>query len=465
MTEKNFKQSSNGTIFVGNLLVCLIAAMMFFLASQTAVAAAFAVELNWTAPGDDGNNGTATAYDVRYATSPLTEANWDAAVQAEDEPTPQAAGNAESFIVSGLSPSTTYYFGIKSVDDSENWSEISNIISASTDNETDSPSDIANLALSEITGSSMRLTWSAPGDDSTSGTASEHDIRYSSSPITIQNWNAATQVSNEPAPAVAGTEQTMVVSELESGTVYYFAMRTADEVPNWSGLSNVVNGTTLDIVAPAAIEDLQAFTGENAGELAIGWTSPGDDSLLGTAHAYLVKVSTSMITEANWDSALTITNDPPSPMECGSVQGMIVSGLQPAELYYIALKSCDEAENYSAISNVDTAHAMFNYGSDIDDPLAEIPDEFQLQQNYPNPFNPSTNISFGLPQDSNVRLEIYNMLGKMVIMLADQNYSAGYHNIIWDGYNDRGLAVSSGIYLYRLVADNFVSTKKMMLVK
>ena len=106
------------------------------------------------------------------------------------------------------------------------------------------PAQITDLATSSPTTSSITLTWTAPGDDGNVGTASEYDIRYSTSAITEANWGAATQCSGEPAPQVAGTSESYIVTGLSSGTQYYFAIKTGDEENNWSPLSNVASGTT-----------------------------------------------------------------------------------------------------------------------------------------------------------------------------------------------------------------------------
>jgi hypothetical protein len=217
------------------------------------------ITLHWTAPGDDGSSGTASQYDIRYSTANINDANWGSATQVSNEPTPAVAGTAETFTVASLQPATIYYFAIKTADEVPNWSGLSNIAVETTAAESIPPSRIASLATSNATGTSIRLTWTAPGDDSTSGTASQYDIRYSTSPINDANWAAATQVTGEPAPLIAGTQQTFTVTGLQSNHTYYFAMKTADEVPNWSGLSNVPSGTTLDIVPPATISDLSAI--------------------------------------------------------------------------------------------------------------------------------------------------------------------------------------------------------------
>ncbi len=94
-----------------------------------------------------------------------------------------------------------------------------------------------------------------------------------------------------------------------------------------------------------------------------------------------------------------------------------------------------------------------------------MPEGFGLLQNYPNPFNPQTEIAYSLPEGSNVKLEIYNVLGQKVKVLVDEYQSAGTKKVVWDGRNENGEKVSSGIYFYRLDAGNYVQTKKMSLLK
>jgi phosphodiesterase/alkaline phosphatase D-like protein len=100
------------------------------------------------------------------------------------------------------------------------------------------------------------LVWTAVGDDALVGTASQYDIRYSATPLTELNWDAATQCIGEPLPKIAGAAETFVVTGLTPSTTYWFGMKVADEVPNWSDLSNVVSITTIDGVRPAPISTL-----------------------------------------------------------------------------------------------------------------------------------------------------------------------------------------------------------------
>lgn len=90
----------------------------------------------------------------------------------------------------------------------------------------------------------------------------------------------------------------------------------------------------------------------------------------------------------------------------------------------------------------------------------EVPTEYALYQNFPNPFNPTTNIKFALPSESNVTLKIYNVLGQEVMTLVNKVMNAGYHTVNFDASN-----LTSGMYIYRIEAENFVQVKKMLLMK
>jgi hypothetical protein len=95
-----------------------------------------------------------------------------------------------------------------------------------------------------------------------------------------------------------------------------------------------------------------------------------------------------------------------------------------------------------------------------------VPTEFSLLQNYPNPFNPTTSIKFGLPIQAPVTMEVYNILGvKVRTLLQGEVMSAGIHQMEWNGKDDVGATVTSGVYLYRINAGTFQVTKKMMLLK
>lgn len=98
-------------------------------------------------------------------------------------------------------------------------------------------------------------------------------------------------------------------------------------------------------------------------------------------------------------------------------------------------------------------------------PKKELPTTFSLSQNHPNPFNPSTMIGYALPQDAEVNLLIYNVLGQKVKTLVNEFQTAGFKSVEWDGTDDRGNVIATGIYFFKLRAGDFSETKKMVLLK
>ena len=121
------------------------------------------------------------------------------------------------------------------------------------------------------------------------------------------------------------------------------------------------------------------------------------------------------------------------------------------------LKISEIAVNGTHVS-VNFPSAEFTVGS-------SVPEKYSLLQNDPNLFNAHTVIKYQLPKASRVVLKIYNTLGQEVRTLADEEKKAGYHSIIWDGKNNEGSGVSSGIYIYRIQAGDFVRVKKMLFVR
>jgi hypothetical protein len=97
--------------------------------------------------------------------------------------------------------------------------------------------------------------------------------------------------------------------------------------------------------------------------------------------------------------------------------------------------------------------------------IAAVPTVFALAQNYPNPFNPSTTIKYQIATDANVTLDVYNLQGQKIRTLVAKEQKAGYYSVVWDGRNEAGQTVSSGLYLYRVQAGSFVATHKMLLIK
>jgi hypothetical protein len=95
----------------------------------------------------------------------------------------------------------------------------------------------------------------------------------------------------------------------------------------------------------------------------------------------------------------------------------------------------------------------------------DIPTAFGLHQNYPNPFNPTTTIKFDMPMTSNVAINVYDATGKLVKTLVNEEKEAGYHQVVWEGKDNNGSEVPSGVYFYRIESEDFSKTHKMLLLK
>jgi len=133
---------------------------------------------------------------------------------------------------------------------------------------------------------------------------------------------------------------------------------------------------------------------------------------------------------------------------------------------FLEVTTRDQVGNYDSTGTAeDSVYILRNptdVGEDTDSPL---PSTFSLSQNYPNPFNPTTSIEFDLPRRSQVKVIVYNLLGQEVSRLVDQEFPAGNHRITWDGSTISGVRASTGFYFYRLEAEGFIETKKMLLLK
>ena len=138
------------------------------------------------------------------------------------------------------------------------------------------------------------------------------------------------------------------------------------------------------------------------------------------------------------------------------------------------IKNLAEGTYYWSVQAVDNAFAGSPFAledsfsivlTDAGEPGVDLPKAVMLYQCYPNPFNPSTTIMFDLPEPAHVKLCVYNVKGELIATLVNQHMTEGRKEVTWGAKDNRGQAVSSGIYFYRLVAGDFVPIKKMVLLR
>ena len=157
------------------------------------------------------------------------------------------------------------------------------------------------------------------------------------------------------------------------------------------------------------------------------------------------------------------------------IGGQVVSSFSGSSISYswvskdnFILAEAESDEN-DTNPNFTTAAEFFRLSaiptSLADQPAHTAPAEFQLWQNYPNPFNPSTTIRYALPIAADVQLTIYDVSGKSIRTAVSRQQSAGSHQHVWDGKNDQGQPVASGVYFYQLQADGISAVRKMLLTR
>ncbi|NBC26676.1 MAG: T9SS type A sorting domain-containing protein [Bacteroidetes bacterium] len=146
-----------------------------------------------------------------------------------------------------------------------------------------------------------------------------------------------------------------------------------------------------------------------------------------------------------------------------NLEGWVMpEGLNSDSKIYVVIDEADEVPEVHENNNIGWALINPNLGiaTSNEEQMSGIPEKHTLDQNYPNPFNPATNIRFELNTPSDVRLEVFDMIGRRVDVLVDSRMTSGIHEVRFDAS-----ALSSGIYIYRLKTPNTVQTRKMVLMK
>ncbi|MFQ5627361.1 MAG: SBBP repeat-containing protein [bacterium] len=158
------------------------------------------------------------------------------------------------------------------------------------------------------------------------------------------------------------------------------------------------------------------------------------------------------------DSAFVFTSDVDGVLGQGSP--LLVSSLSTGQ--HTITASAADKDGKTGSDSVTISYLVTSVDSETEN---RLPEDFALYQNYPNPFNPSTIIRFDLPNASDVKVTIFNVLGQQVKVLTDRKYAAGQHQLKWNGLDRAGLVVASGIYIYRIESGSRIFSRKMLLVR
>lgn len=206
---------------------------------------------------------------------------------------------------------------------------------------------------------------------------------------------------------------------------------------------------TLLFVTVLAAVAAQAATGSAT----ILWTAPGDDSLSGRATAYDLRWSAAPITTANFATATKVLAVP-APKPAGSAESFIVTNLTAGAVYYFALKTVDDAANWSALSNV--VHATIGALS-VDDSRT-----LWLAPPWPNPARGSAHWAYSLREAGPVTIDAFDPAGRHVASIARGWMGAGRGGATWDLRDDLGAFVAAGLYLIRVTYGGRTATSRLV---
>ncbi len=197
------------------------------------------------------------------------------------------------------------------------------------------------------------------------------------------------------------------------------------------------------IAALAAVILLVALraTTAVAASVTLVWTAPGDDSLTGRAFKYDMRYSTSPLTLANFNLATPIANLP-FPSSPGVTQSFTEDGLQSGVLLYFALRTQDAAGNWSGLSNV-LSVVPAEIAADLSQPSLS----FSLPM--PNPARESARFACAMPETGSVKVQVFDLAGRLVRTLADGPMGPGSRDLIWDLRDQQGARLAGGVYLVR----------------
>ena len=216
--------------------------------------------------------------------------------------------------------------------------------------------------------------------------------------------------------------------------------------------------TAFNLISPAD-NAVITITPDNVatGEAMFMWTPSAD------ADGDVVEYTLAWVQPGAWygDDTVTTANSITVPYSYAYEQ--ITSHGDSAGGWWWAVEASDGVDTTSSTPEYMTVVWDISAMLSIDE--FGLPDEFALHQNYPNPFNPVTTIAFDVPEQSDVLVEIYSVTGQRVKTLVNQNVDAGFHKIMWNGTNDAGVGLASGMYIYRISANNFTNVKKLIFMK
>jgi|WetSurMetagenome_2_1015567.scaffolds.fasta_scaffold10071_3 hypothetical protein len=383
-------------------------------------------------------------------------------------------GEDKEYITTDLTPGSPYYntiyftwtrfltgtriLCIKSTNGGVNWSTPVPVSEATSGVQGSDPVISANGQVNVVWLSNNGTTSSIYYDKSTDGGITfGTDIIISSGTSPTGLPNSASTFPSIAADISGGPRNGYlyaVFSDSRNGDPDVFLCRSTNSGNNWSSPVRVNN----DGIANGKLQFWPWISVNDSGNIAIIWYDTRNTANNTIVEAYLARSVNGGLTFTNelLSSQPSPTNVPGSSVRFGDYICVDYWKNKIVPVWTDERAGGTDMEIYTAVINTVVGIAPVS---------TKIPDEFKLEQNYPNPFNPSTNIKYQIKaesssQKSEVRMIVYDVLGKEIVTLVNEKQSPGTYEVLFDGNN-----LPSGIYFYRLITEGFSDTKKMILIK
>lgn len=371
-------------------------------------AAASSVDLEWTAPGDDGNTGTASSYIIRYNTESITESNWDESVDVAGEPAPEVAGTVQNMTANVPYANVTYYFAIKTQDDEANISEISN-----------SPYALSTAIM-------LYEGWNLIAPALTAA-ISLPDAIASIQEYFISIWIYDASIGEWLRYIASGPEFLNNLEEL---------------CPGFGCWVQVSANCAWDLGSGAIASPANSLV-QRPPFIIYGEATNGREVSIRSKDIEVDKYIMGSIPLYGQHYVLEI------PYKTNAELNLYIDGMQ-------VQGSPIEHPGMGIIKRYDAK--IF------------LPKATRLLQNYPNPFNPETWIPYQLSEDLEVTIRIYSATGQLIRTMSLGHKKAGIYTAkcsaaYWDGLTSSGERAASGIYHYVLQADNLIAIQKMVVIR
>jgi hypothetical protein len=303
------------------------------------------------------------------------------------------------------------------------------------------PAAIVDLAAQPLGTTSVRLEWTATGDDSLSGTATRVLLRRAVFPLDEQNFNTGLLVAT-PAPGAPGSADSVRITNLPEGSSWWFAMRVLDDAGNVSALANPVSAS-LPSLPPGAIADLRVLSVAES-SVVVAWTAVGDDGSTGRPRAYLLAASTEPIVDDAAFAAAPVQLRRPAFRDAGAAETLSVLHLTPGRRWRFAVRAEDRVFAFGALSNV--PEVITPVGGAL---AGRIGVALAAR---PMPATAQVTLDWQGDPDATAaqQLLVFDLSGRELRRIALGREPGGSYN--WDGRDGESRLLPAGLYFLRLIS-------------